>query len=192
MPLKAKSTTGRVWPEQVSGVCLMAMAAASGVTRSADRGCPSPQPAAAPRTDTEAGSGVPATRGRRGRKREGGKRGGERRGAGLPPPTAQSLSPGNVSKSVKKTTDWILIFLIETLLNAERKGKLANIVLFNSKHVKTNTNSRALLDCFSCMLHAASPSLCSPMGTATHGFLPSHRAGSSSHTESLASLTMDR
>lgn len=28
MPLKAKSTTGRVWPEQVSGVCLIAMAAA--------------------------------------------------------------------------------------------------------------------------------------------------------------------
>lgn len=29
IPLKAKSTTGRVWPEQVSGVCLIAMAAAN-------------------------------------------------------------------------------------------------------------------------------------------------------------------
>lgn len=29
MPLKAKSTTGRVWPEQVSGVCLIAMSAAA-------------------------------------------------------------------------------------------------------------------------------------------------------------------
>jgi hypothetical protein len=25
MPLQAKSTTGRVWPEQVSGVCLIAI-----------------------------------------------------------------------------------------------------------------------------------------------------------------------
>lgn len=30
------------------------------------------------------------------------------------------------------------------------------------------------------------------MGTAMHGFLPSHRAGSSSHTDPLASLTLDR
>lgn len=33
MPLKAKSTTGHSWPEQVSGVCLIAMAAANLVTR---------------------------------------------------------------------------------------------------------------------------------------------------------------
>lgn len=90
MPLKAKSTTGRVWPEQVSGVCLMAMAATSGVTRSTDRGYPS-QPAAASRAHAEAGSGVPATRGGPGRDREGGKRGGDR-GPGLPPPTVHTGS----------------------------------------------------------------------------------------------------
>lgn len=67
MPLKAKSTTGHVWPEQVSGVCLMTMAAASRVTRSADRGCPSPQLAREPHTNTEAAEGG---RGREGRGEE--------------------------------------------------------------------------------------------------------------------------
>ena len=38
MPLKARSTTGRVWPEQVSGVCLIAMAAASRAIRRGSRG----------------------------------------------------------------------------------------------------------------------------------------------------------
>lgn len=38
MPLKARSTTGRVWPEQVSGVCLIAMAATNRAIRLGSRG----------------------------------------------------------------------------------------------------------------------------------------------------------
>lgn len=37
IPLKARSTTGRVWPEQVSGVCLIAMVLQPGRRRLALR-----------------------------------------------------------------------------------------------------------------------------------------------------------
>lgn len=60
MPLKAKSTTGLVWPEQVSGVCLIAMAAANRATRRRRRGSSfglflssaAEPPAQGPRPDT--------------------------------------------------------------------------------------------------------------------------------------------
>lgn len=103
MPLKARSTTGRVWPEQVSGVCLIAMAARTG---RAGRGAegrlvllsppqrlrlrkapaltpgnrqrrPIRQPRGQERVRDGAGSQRPAPDRLRGREREGGRRAGE-------------------------------------------------------------------------------------------------------------------
>lgn len=103
MPLKARSTTGRVWPEQVSGVCLIAMAArteragrraegrlvlfsrpqrlrlrkAPALAPGNGQRRPSRQPRGQERVRAGSGSQRPATDRPRGREREGGRNVGE-------------------------------------------------------------------------------------------------------------------